>query len=275
MMLAQETAKNLKVVLTGEGSDEIFGGYPWYRFDRLSRMFSWMPEVVKRIALLGPVLPRVKPWASQVFLAKRPITLRSYADLISSQYPHIPDNILSPELISRVNSDPAIHEGYDKIRGMHPFERIQYLEIKTRLIDWTTHGLDRMSMAHSLEARVPFLDHEFVELAIQVPPALKMRVLREKYIFKKAMKNDLPREIIKRKKFGLRAPCAKWLRDPLPEFAEEMFSKSCTMNGRYFNYDSLSVMLKDHKKGKKNFTKPLMVVLGVHLWHKYFVEGCK
>jgi len=275
MMLAQETAKNkFKVVLTGEGSDEIFGGYSWYRVDKLSQPFSWLPDGLKRLMLLGQLMPRWKPVKSQGFMAKRPIDFRSYADLTNITYPDVIGNIFSERINHVLHSnhkDDRILDNYKDLDALEPFERIQYIETKTRLVDWVTHGLDRISMSQSLEARVPFLDHELVELASQIPPGLKLRGFNEKYILRQAMKDDLPGEILRRRKFGLRAPLINWLKGPLPPFAEEAFSQDCLEKVGYFNTDYVSSMLSQHRSGKRNFTKPLMVILGVHVWHQLFM----
>jgi asparagine synthase (glutamine-hydrolysing) len=275
MLLAQRTVQEAPVVLTGEGADEIFGGYPWYRFDKLSHPFGWIPHTVRRFLLLGSLVSRWKPWASQVFLAKRPIGLDSYAELIGAGSAVNAQELLSPSLQSALRpkpTRPAHLKTEAEIHQLHRFHRIQYVEMKTRLLDWILKDLDRASMSKSLEARVPFLDHELVELACQIPPALKMQGLKEKYIFRHAMAKQLPAEIVHRKKFGLRAPNATWLRNNLPEFVPEMFSAPQIRRTGYFNPDTVKSMLRRHRSGAGNYSRPLMLVLGVQLWHSQFID---
>jgi asparagine synthase (glutamine-hydrolysing) len=278
MILSEETSKNVKVVLTGDGSDEIFGGYPWYLFDRLCRPFSILPLPLRRMMLLGPLMPRLKPWASQVFLAPRPIALERYACLIGVFNRKILDQLFSKDLRQpiRDEDDPFPASGIlGQLRGLHPFSSLQYIEINTRLTDFGLHGLDRVAMAHSLEARVPFLDHELVELCAHVPPGLKLRGLKEKYILRKAMEGRLPPEILKKKKHAFTAPSWIWLRGKLPEFAVEMLSKKQLRDKGYFNPEYVADLLAKHRTGKANYTRPLMAILGIQIWDKIFMHGCQ
>jgi len=156
----------------------------------------------------------------------------------------------------------------------HPFAQLQYFEMKVRLPNYITRHLDAASMAYSLEVRVPFLDHEFVELCAQIPPALKMRGLQEKHILRLAMRDVLPPEILRRKKRGLAAPVVQWTRD-LPEFATELLSEHQLYEKGYFNPKFVIRMLDHHRTGKANYPGQLMGVLGVQLWDDLFMRGCQ
>jgi asparagine synthase (glutamine-hydrolysing) len=154
------------------------------------------------------------------------------------------------------------------------FAQLQYLDVNVRLSDFITRTLDAASMAYGLEARVPFLDHEFVELCTQIPPNLKMRGLHEKHILRRALEGALPSEILKRKKRGLSAPFWPW-QDCLPEFVADALSESTLHTKGYFNPQYVRHMLQQHQNGKANFGRELIGVLNVQLWDDLFVQGCR
>lgn len=128
-------------------------------------------------------------------------------------------------------------------------------------------------MSHSLELRVPFLDHEFVELTTKIPSTLKLHKQKEKYILREAMRDHLPAEIIKRKKRGLNAPVVNWLRDDLPEFALEMFSERMIKGKGYFSINKVNKILQQHRSGKADHTRPLMAILGIQMWDELFIQN--
>jgi asparagine synthase (glutamine-hydrolysing) len=275
MLLSAATAKNHKVILTGEGADEILGGYPWFRFDKLCRPFSVLPLPVRRLLMLGPLMPRWKPWATQIFLAPRTIGLDRYARMIGAYCGDILPSLLSSEFKDTRAEGSANLPPFQEpasFQRWHPFARMQYIETKTRMVDLIIHGLDSTSMAHSLEARVPFLDHELVELCARIPPSLKMKGLREKYILRRAMARTLPKEILRRKKHGLAAPSSSWLCGKLPSFAAEMLSRDALRDKGYFNGARIHEILTQHRTGRVDHGRLLMAVLGVQLWDEMFVR---
>lgn len=277
MLLSEETAKKHKVVLTGEGSDEIFGGYPWFMMDKLIRPFAHLPRLLKHIMSLGTVACRDKRLVRQILLANPTINIERYASLIGHYHKDMFAKLFSGRLLNEM-TEPTSTVFLDKHHdhpNWHPFAQLQYIDSKTRLTDFVTHGLDRLSMAHSLEARVPFLDHELVELCTRIPPLIKMHGIKEKHILRKAMKNKLPVEILNRKKEGLAAPTTLWLRKELPAFAKEALSKESLRQTGYFNPDFVARLLKKHRVGNVKYTRPLMAVLGVQVWDELFMRGCK
>jgi asparagine synthase (glutamine-hydrolysing) len=130
-------------------------------------------------------------------------------------------------------------------------------------------------MAHGVEARVPFLDHELVDLCARIPPALKMRGWREKYILRRAMRDVLPPEIARRKKRGLRTPGSQWLRDPLPLFAEECLSADRLTEKGYFVASEVRDMLDRHRQQSRPWEggRLLMAVLSIQLWDEVFLRA--
>lgn len=272
LLLAQKTSDKHKVVLTGEGADEVFCGYPWYRFEKLCRPFSVLPRSIREMMILGSLGKRWKPWSSNVFLAPRKMDQLRYMNLVGAFEPGLMGRLFTDELYEQSRQEDP---GYTTMSDFPEFsdwdalEQIQYMETHSRLPDMITSGLDRISMAHSVEARVPFLDHELVEMASQMPVSLKMKHLKEKYILRKTMAGYLPDEIVNRKKRGLAAPGNEWFRSNLPEFVQDMLSMSAVQKKGYFRPLYVSQLMKDHQNGH-NHGRELMAILGVQLWDELF-----
>jgi asparagine synthase (glutamine-hydrolysing) len=152
------------------------------------------------------------------------------------------------------------------------FQKLLYMETKTRLPDYINIGLDRMSMAFSVEVRVPFLDHELVELCARIPSRLKLRS-REKAVLREAMRGHIPDAIRLRKKRGLSGPGAYWLRQELPETYQRLLSRDVIKKYGYFNPRAVEQLLAEHRSDKMNRTPLLFAVLGVQTWHRLFIEN--
>ena len=275
-VLASVAAKKVKVVLTGEGADEVFGGYPWYLGDRLTRPISLIPQSMRRWAVNLVGMDRWRPGLYRLITAPRNDSFIRYKHIL-----HVSPNGRLPDIL---NGDhfPSAHapqpeldtfcfpDGFD---AWHPFARMQYVEAKTRMIGRVVLGLDLMSMAFSLEARVPYLDHELVQLSCQIPISLRLRGFQEKRILRKALAKWLPKDIAQRKKKGLTAPGQEWLSMDLPDFARTLMSRSCLKDKGYFKPEAVEWMFRQHQQGQTKWTRILLGVLSVQLWDDLFIEG--
>lgn len=278
LLLARSTSPELKVVLTGEGSDEVLGGYWWYRLDRLLRPLARLPLAARRAMLLGPVLSSRRPWTAGVLLAPREMGLDRYAAMIGPRHQGIQDRLLAPDYRRRVaaeEADSSRESGAavpaSRLERRHPFEQLQYVEMKTRLPDFINQKLDRQSMTYSVEPRVPFLDHEVVEYCATIPPALKMRGLREKHVLREALRRDLPAELVGRRKRGLAAPYRQWLRGDLPGFARDLLSVESLKRKGYFDAPAGADLMSSHRSGADDYGEQLPGVLAIQLWDELFV----
>lgn len=277
MLLARLASQHVKVVLTGEGSDEIFGGYDWYRVENLLQPFIHLPLVVRRLIAGIPFLRRKWSRSSRAFAAPAQMGLARYTQIIDnasdrSQAHLFSDHLRNPQS-HFTDSDPQfpLPEDFEK---WGRFAQLQYLDINVRLSDFITRTLDAASMAYGLEARVPFLDHEFVELCSHIPFNLKMRGLHEKHILRQALEKVLPGEILKRKKRGLAAPYWPW-KGPLPEFVADALSEGRLHAKGYFKPQRVQHMLDQQLNGRANFGRELIGVLHVQLWDDLFIQGCR
>lgn len=273
-LLSELAGRDVKVVLTGEGSDEVFGGYYWYRVEKLLRPLARLPVGMRQFLAKVPGIKR--PSLRRSLNIKPEMTFSRYIRIIDNASEGYPDQLFSEDLTQQLQNSQCTEDEIplpEEYHQWHPFAQLQYLELTIRLPDYINRTLDAASMTHSLEARVPFLDHELVELCNQIPPALKMRGLDEKHILREAMKGFLPRQIRLRRKRGLAAPYAQWIRS-LPAFAVDILSDRRLRENGYFNSQFVQQMLGRHRDGAIYNGKHLMGVIGVQLWHDLFVKGC-
>jgi asparagine synthase (glutamine-hydrolysing) len=272
VLLAEAAARQVRAVLTGEGADEVFGGYVWHRADRLLHWTGALPLWLRRLLLLGPVGPQRWPWSSRIVLAPAAIDLPRYATFIGPLGSERRRSLFSDNIREELaasddqNGDPSV----DSPTLPGRFAALQYHDLRTRLPAAVTESLDRMTMAFGLEARVPFLDHELIELTAQVPPRLHLRRGREKYLLRRAVTGDLPPAIAWRRKRRLRAPVGAWLRGRLPTFAEELLSRERLRADGYFDPEAVQASLARHRADPRSDGQLLWAVLGVQLWHDLF-----
>lgn len=274
-ILAEATSRDVKVVLTGEGSDEILAGYKRFRLDKLLRPLAWLPTSLRRPMLLGDTFPKRWPRASSMLIAPRRIRLPRYASTLGGPSEAGLDHLLSADVKAELARGDVVWDlnlpaDFDR---WHPLSRLQYYEIKVRLPSLVLHTLDRGSMAHSVEARVPFLDHELFELTAGMPPRLKLRGFREKHVLREAVRLLLPPEIVTRKKRGLSSPIHQWLRGPLPTFAHDLLSDASLRRTGIFEPAGVSRLLDEHRRGRRNWSTELLAVLALQVWDGLFVSG--
>ncbi len=259
-------------MLTGEGSDELLGGYSWYPTLRVLQPMFALPTGLRRaIAAFRPVRRRW-PGAASVLAGERTMDFERYARSIT----HLrgqghADALLAPSWRGTAVEDDigpaALPDGFS---AWHPFAQMQYFDIKHRLADGVVQGLDRASMAHSVEARVPFLDHEVVEFCARIPPAVKMRWLEEKAVLRAAMADALPAAIVHRRKHAMQVPGNDWMRGPLPDFAEALLDPGMLRESGYFDPAAVARLLAAHRAGREDFGQVLMAVLGLQIWDDVF-----
>lgn len=275
LMVAQATAAHVKVVLTGEGSDEILGGYPWYPTMRLLDPIFLLPQSARRMIAAVPAIRRRWPGAAATIAGPREMNFERFSRSITHLRGYSGDSeVLAPEIMAEISRQgdgaPDAAPPPAGFETWHPFARLQYFDIKHRMGDGVVLGLDRTSMAYSVEARVPFLDHELVEFCARIPPRVKMKWLREKHILRRAMESVLPPDIVNRKKRGLQVPMDTWLRAPLPGFAAERMSGPALRQSGYFDPDKVAALMRRHRAGGENMGQILSAVLGVQIWHDLF-----
>lgn len=258
LLLSALAAKHVKVVLAGEGADEILGGYPWYGADRVLSLLAGWPAPVR--ALVGRVLARRWPGAGRILAGPQTLDLERFATLIGSAGRQVPQ-----DLFVLADGEPEELKLPDVFRSWHPFAQLQYLDIKLRLADSVIPHIDRPSMAHSLEVRVPFLDHVLVELCSAVPPWVKMRGLREKHVLRRAMQGILPAEICWRKKIALSAPT----RDLLA--GARLWEREARSHGPFASA-CVARLVAQHRQGRADHGRLLLLIGTTLAWEEQFLR---
>ncbi len=274
LVLARASARAVKVVVTGEGADEVFGGYPYFRAERWAAAFARLPRALRR-ALVPQRFEARRPWIGPLLLAPRAMGSERYRRLVGVVPAREAGTVLSPGLraaLSDAGRDDAWPFSDRELASLPGFEALRRCEMRLRLADFVLHTNDRTAMAHGLEVRVPFLDHELVELCAGIPPSLMLAGGTEKYILRRALAPVLPAEICRRRKRGMFAPFVGWWRRPLPAFAEEMMSEGRLRAGGYFDPGTVAAMRMRHRAGEGDLSQILNAVLGVQVWDEIFLR---
>ncbi len=272
LILARVAARSTKVVLCGEGADELFGGYPYVRWNTLGAAFARLPLRLRRL-LLGRHLAARHPWAVPMLLAPAAMVRERYRSLIGVVHESEAAGVLAGDLrrqLARAGGEEPWPLSAAEAQALPPFAALQRCEMEIRLPDYILHITDRTSMACGLEARVPFLDHELVELCAGIPSSLKRRRRTEKYILRRALAPVLPAAICGRRKRGLQAPAVAWWRGPLPAFAEEMLSEDRLRESGHFAPGAVAELLLRHRGGLVDTSQILTAVLGLQVWDELF-----
>ena len=275
MIISDLTARHVKVVLAGEGSDEILGGYSWYRAYKFLRPMDRFPKAIRHgVAQLLSSAGR--QGASRILKSPAGLNQERFCALIGSasllnSRPHLFTEDIANAAGSIDDPNPLVPLP-SEFDSWHPFAQLQFLDIKMRLAELVIPHLDLLSMANSVEARVPFLDHPFAEFCATIPPWLKMRGYEEKSILRRAMHGILPEEIRKRKKFPLSAPTRDWVDAALPEFADTFFSTDQLKEKAWFDPASVSDLAREHRSGQFDHSRLLLMILTTQMWDDLFLK---
>lgn len=277
--------QGLKVVLTGEGADELLGGYHWHREEYLPGFALRLPPHLRAVLAARPVsrvLWEGRRQAGRVFRGEPLDIPTHYQDLI-----HIGDRktgcrLLAPEVRAALrdhDSDSVLGYWTNYVPAVadQPYlKQVLWIQSRTRLVDYINHHMDRMSMAHSVEARPPFLDHKLWEFCARLPTHLMMRGLppdqTEKYILRKAGRKIVPEPARLRKKKPLRVPYEVWLsRESLPEWAENALSERELKRVGLFDPRTTLQLRRAYRAGVSKEATLLMGVLLAQLWADIFL----
>jgi asparagine synthase (glutamine-hydrolysing) len=270
-LVSRLAAQSVKVVLAGEGGDELFAGYPKYAVDRLAGLVSALPEEV--INALVRWLPYRQRRAR---IALEALSIRDEAERSATWFASFSreerENLFAPEFLAQV--DPAhpaqVFESYlEKRRELTPLKRMLYADLKVWLPDNLLLRGDLMTMAASIEERLPFLDHKLVELAARLPTKLLTRGFRTKVLLKRALEPFLPPEVLYRRKMGFAVPVGEWFRKPLKSLVEDLVLSSEARARGYFNAASMERFVREHFDGIRDRQKQLWALVNFELWCRH------
>jgi asparagine synthase (glutamine-hydrolysing) len=272
-LVSQLAASDVKVALSGEGGDELFGGYYTYTADLLAARVGGLARAARPLV---ERLPSSDTRASFDYRAKRFVRA---AHLPALERHHGWKEIFSPELRAELTGrrngfDPVdvLRARYAETAGAEELARLQDVDLGVYLVDDLLVKTDRASMAHSLEARVPYLDTAVTNLALALPTRHKVRALAKKVLLRKAAEPLLPPEIVHGKKRGFSIPAAAWLRGELEPFARDTLAPDRLRRQGFFKPETVVRVLDDHVSGREDLSRQLWGLLAFTLWHERHVE---
>lgn len=269
--LAKEASKKVKVVLSGEGSDEFFGGYNIYLEPKMCQCLNWIPKGIRKKMADGMKTRNMR--GRNYFM--RSIRPLSHWYIGNAYIFHEKEK---EQLLKRRNGtgDPKtlLKEDYAKLKGLKDSDQMQSMDLKYWLPGDILQKADKMSMAHSLEVRVPFVDREVFQVARQIPHKIKTKHYTTKYVLRKAASSYLPKETSNRKKLGFPIPIRNWIKEDdwygqiKKAFTGETASK-------YFHTKYLLKLLEEHRANREDNSKKIWTVYAFLVWHQVFFEGMK
>jgi asparagine synthase (glutamine-hydrolysing) len=272
--------KYVTVLLSGEGGDEAFAGYNNYR------NLVWLERLKAGGPYLNGVFAKGLSLADSVFHSHR---FSKYRPLMRERFPDYyysrtsnPHSFTGNGLgkvysadfaraVDRERSLEPVRRLQDHVRGQNTLDAMLYIDTKTWLPDDLLIKADKMTMANSIELRVPLLDHKVLEFAASLPPGLKLNGRNTKYILKKALSKKIPSEIRNRKKTGFPVPYESWLRNDLKDVIWDVLTDSKTISRGYFRKDAVERLLKANSNGT-NYSKEIFSLLSLELWQRAFLE---
>jgi len=272
-LVSELAARNVKVALSGEGGDELFGGYYTYAADLLADRLAPLARLARPVV---ERLPTSTSKASFDYKAKRFVRA---AHLPPLERHHGWKEIFSAEARAELTGRDAAFDPVDVYRaryreteGADELARLQDVDLGVYLADDLLVKTDRASMAHSLEARVPFLDPVVTNLALALPARHKVRGLSKKVLLRKAVAPLLPREVVHGRKRGFSIPAAAWLRGELEPFARETLSADTLRRQGFFRPEAVSRLVGEHVAGVEDRSRQLWGLLAFTLWYERHVE---
>ncbi|HEX8117738.1 MAG TPA: asparagine synthase (glutamine-hydrolyzing), partial [Pyrinomonadaceae bacterium] len=285
-LVSREARETLTVMLSGMGGDEVFAGYPRQVAMSLAGALDPLPSAIRRPAMraVAQALPGGRPGRLTAPLRNAKKFAKSAALDFESRYmgfgTYFTDEakrrLYTDEVRAGLGEADAYYQHrryFERCKQAAPLNRLLYVDMKTFLPCLNLDYTDRTSMAATLEVRVPLLNHELVELAARMPPRLKLKGLRRKYILKKAAESLLPRDVVWRKKAGFGAPMRAWLRGPLRPLVDELLSEEVVRARGLFRPEEVRRVVEENLSGREDFGLHVLQLLTLELWQREFLDG--
>jgi asparagine synthase (glutamine-hydrolysing) len=284
-LISRAARETLTVMLSGMGGDEVFAGYPRQMAMKIASAFDPVPSLLRRplMKTIAHTLPGGLPGKFTAPLRNAKKFARSAALEFEDRYMgygtyftnDAKRRMYSDEWRSLTSDlDPyAAHRRYfANVKHADPLNRLLYVDLKTFLPCLNLITTDKTSMAANLEVRVPFLNREMIELAARMPPRLKLRGLKRKYILKRALEGVLPSDVIWRRKAGFGAPIRSWLRGPLRPLINDLLSEEMVKRRGIFRPNEVKRVLESNFSGREDNNLQIFQLLGLELWHQAFLD---
>ena len=276
-MVSKLAREHVTVILSGDGGDELFAGYTRYVIDRKREGFGLLPKPLRE-RVMRPIsqhLPHAT-WGRNYLHNVSLDPISRYLDSVSVFTSLNRKSLYTPEFSYKLGRTSYVSRLFqdlvNKVHSDEPLNRLLYLDSKTYLPGDILTKVDRMSMAVSLEARAPLLDHKLIEFVTRIPASLKLAGLETKYLLKKAVKDLVPSEILDRPKQGFGVPIQEWINQQLRSRLRETLTEPRTRQRGYIDPRYIDVLLDEHERGRRDHSTGLWALFMLELWHRQFLD---
>jgi asparagine synthase (glutamine-hydrolysing) len=292
-LISREAKPSSTVLLSGQGGDELFAGYRVHLVNKFPKWTRLLSANLRQKLLISPIealsrnvnrIPGISPGLVLAYCRYSARALRlsgltppeQFAGMRSYMGTEALENLLSPDVFAASRPhDEIILEHFREAASLDFLDQMLYVDQQTFLPDLNLAYSDKLSMAASIEARVPLLDNAVVDFMRGVPSSLKLRGYNQKYILKKAMEDILPREVITRRKAGFGLPVRSWLRNELREMVGDLLSEKRVRERGLFRPDFVAKMVDENRSGQRDYTLQLWSLLTLELWQQIFIDAPK
>ena len=279
-LVAQFAREDVTVILSGVGGDELFGGYRRYLggyYDRYYRLVTpWLGRNV--LYPLVRALPSDRHSRLMNLFRQLRTYLLSQHDSFEQRYRAYVEVFSRASVETLLHAPPspardALDAAFDEAAGGDALDRMMQVDLLTQLPDDLLMLTDRMTMAASLECRVPFLDNTVIDLSLRMPSELKVRGKRLKYVVKRALRDRLPTEIVGREKRGFGAPVGAWFKHELAPLIRDVLSRESVERRGVFRWESVQRVVALHEANREDFTDHLLALIGFEFWSRVYLDG--
>jgi asparagine synthase (glutamine-hydrolysing) len=275
-MVSKLAREHVTVVLSGDGGDELFGGYTRYLIDLQRNVFGRLPRNV-RDNIMNPISRNLPHWAwGRNFLHNVSLDPTDrFIDSVSVFTSLNKGSLYTSDFTKILGQSEGVRlfrELGTRVKSKNSLDPLLYLDSKTYLPGDILTKVDRMSMAVSLEARAPLLDHKLIEMVSRIPASLKIKNNETKYIFKQAIKSFVPHEILNRPKQGFGLPIQQWINNQLHDRIHQTLTDRRTLERGLFEKKYIDVLLQEHERGRRDHSTSLWALFMLELWNRTYMD---
>ncbi len=276
-MVSKLARAYVTVILSGDGGDELFAGYTRYVVDRKRTGFARLPKPLRE-GVMRPLSERLPhaTWGRNYLYNVSLDPIARYLDSVSVFTSLNRSSLYTSDFSQKLDSRSYVNKLFqrlvEKVHSDEPLDRLLYLDSKTYLPGDILVKVDRMSMAVSLEARAPLLDHKLIDFVTRIPASLKLAGFETKYLLKKAVRDLIPSEILNRPKMGFGVPIQEWINQQLRARLRETLTEPRTRQRGYFDPQYVDVLLDEHDRGRRDHSMSLWALFMLELWNRHFLD---